>query len=164
MRRDVGAADTGVCHARPIFMRYQQGARKIVQLGKFFIQNYPHPFGAPARLLASAKRVFFAEDVDGKIERTYPPHKKAIIFVLKRLKVPVFMGRAIISKIKINRISGLAVVKAILWFVLGLVLALAAGFCAWCNFSLAAKRCDKWARPSSRRFGMADRTGLLLRH
>ncbi|WLB19361.1 hypothetical protein [Bradyrhizobium japonicum] len=38
--------------------------------------------------------------------------------------------------------------KAILWFVVGLVLALAAGFCAWCNFSLAAKQYDKWARPS----------------
>jgi len=44
--------------------------------------------------------------------------------------------------------------KAILWFVLGLVLALAAGFCAWCNFSLAAKQYDKWARPSM----VVDRT------
>jgi hypothetical protein len=37
---------------------------------------------------------------------------------------------------------------AILWFVFGLVLALAAGFLAWLNFSLGADQYDSWAKPA----------------
>ncbi|MEH2517659.1 hypothetical protein V1279_003232 [Bradyrhizobium sp. AZCC 1610] len=36
---------------------------------------------------------------------------------------------------------------AMLWFVVGLVLALASGFSAWWNFSLGAAQYDMWARP-----------------
>ena len=37
---------------------------------------------------------------------------------------------------------------AILWFVAGLVLALASGFSAWCNFSSGAAQYYMWARPA----------------
>jgi hypothetical protein len=37
---------------------------------------------------------------------------------------------------------------AILWFVGGLVLALASGFSAWHNFSFAARQYDDWAKPA----------------
>lgn len=37
---------------------------------------------------------------------------------------------------------------AILWFVIGMILALGAGFSAWWNFSLAAQQYDGWAKPA----------------
>lgn len=38
--------------------------------------------------------------------------------------------------------------SAILWFVLGMILALGAGFCAWLNFSAAASQYSLWAKPA----------------
>jgi hypothetical protein len=37
---------------------------------------------------------------------------------------------------------------AVMWFVGGLVLALASGFSTWCNFSFAAKQYAVWAKPA----------------
>jgi len=38
--------------------------------------------------------------------------------------------------------------SAILWFVVGMISALGAGFCAWLNFSAAASQYSNWAKPA----------------